>query len=248
MVGFLWISRLSLTILFASVLTAQFGVTSGVHCENITIPLCRHGITYNQTQMPNLLNHRNQDDAGLEVHQFFPLVKVQCSPALRHFLCVVYAPPCTVLDLPIPPCRALCQRARNGCSQLMRRFGFVWPESLRCERFPTEELCIGADAVVDDVSTTTIATTIARGTTTTARATTTEAAENCFETDVSNYKWKCDSCRPKWRRTLVRSVFKKQLHKCTNCCATQGSSSRNETRCESCAKDKRGFVCFKCNY
>ena len=44
-------------------------------CEPITIPLCKD-IMYNQTIMPNLLNHQKQDDAGLEVHQFYPLVKV----------------------------------------------------------------------------------------------------------------------------------------------------------------------------
>jgi frizzled protein 1/7 len=42
-------------------------------CEPITIPLCKE-IRYNETIMPNLLNHQKQEDAGLEVHQFFPLV------------------------------------------------------------------------------------------------------------------------------------------------------------------------------
>jgi len=51
-------------------------------CEPITIPLCKD-IQYNMTIMPNLLNHRKQDDAGLEVHQFYPLVKVMaCSTSL----------------------------------------------------------------------------------------------------------------------------------------------------------------------
>lgn len=45
-------------------------------CEPITIPLCKD-IQYNETIMPNLLNHQKQEDAGLEVHQFYPLVKVQ---------------------------------------------------------------------------------------------------------------------------------------------------------------------------
>ena len=33
-------------------------------------------IQYNETIMPNLLNHQTQEDAGLEIHQFYPLVKV----------------------------------------------------------------------------------------------------------------------------------------------------------------------------
>jgi len=48
----------------------------GKRCEPITIPMCKD-IQYNMTIIPNLLNHETQDDAGLEVHQFFPLVKVQ---------------------------------------------------------------------------------------------------------------------------------------------------------------------------
>jgi len=44
-------------------------------CEPITIPLCKD-IQYNETIMPNLLKHQKQEDAGLEVHQFYPLVKV----------------------------------------------------------------------------------------------------------------------------------------------------------------------------
>ena len=53
------------------------GVANGAkRCEPITIPMCKD-IQYNMTIIPNLLNHQTQDDAGLEVHQFFPLVKVQ---------------------------------------------------------------------------------------------------------------------------------------------------------------------------
>ncbi|CAK9802724.1 Fzd5 [Anthophora quadrimaculata] len=51
-------------------------------CEEITIPMCR-GIGYNLTAMPNELNHDNQEEAGLEVHQFWPLVEIKCSKCLR---------------------------------------------------------------------------------------------------------------------------------------------------------------------
>lgn len=114
-------------------------------CEPITIPLCKD-IQYNETIMPNLLNHQKQEDAGLEVHQFFPLVKVQCSPDLQFFLCSMYAPVCTIIERAIPPCRSLCMSARLGCEGLMNKFGFRWPESLDCDKFPeanTEELCVG---------------------------------------------------------------------------------------------------------
>ncbi|KAM9310261.1 frizzled-1 [Pholidichthys leucotaenia] len=114
-------------------------------CQPITIPLCTD-IAYNQTIMPNLLGHTNQEDAGLEVHQFYPLVKVQCSQDLKFFLCSMYAPVCTVLEQALPPCRSLCERARQGCEALMNKFGFQWPDSLACESFPVHgagELCVG---------------------------------------------------------------------------------------------------------
>ncbi|MGH0124228.1 UNVERIFIED_CONTAM: hypothetical protein FKN15_024657 [Acipenser sinensis] len=119
--------------------SAQFGdrgmsVPDHGFCQPISIPLCTD-IAYNQTIMPNLVGHTNQEDAGLEVHQFYPLVKVQCSPELKFFLCSMYAPVCTVLEQAIPPCRAICERAKQGCEALMNKFGFQWPERLRCENF-----------------------------------------------------------------------------------------------------------------
>ncbi|KHJ44131.1 fz domain protein [Trichuris suis] len=95
------------------------------------------------TIFPNLLNHAKQEDAGLEVHQFFPLIKIRCSADLKFFLCTMYAPVCTVLEEPIPPCRHLCLSAKNGCEMLMNRFGFQWPDTLNCEKFPEEGLCVG---------------------------------------------------------------------------------------------------------
>ncbi|PKU27231.1 frizzled-2 [Limosa lapponica baueri] len=97
-------------------------------CQPISIPLCTD-IAYNQTIMPNLLGHTNQEDAGLEVHQFYPLVKVQCSLELKFFLCSMYAPVCTVLEQAIPPCRSICERARQGCEALMNKFGFQAPRA-----------------------------------------------------------------------------------------------------------------------
>ncbi|KAK2153841.1 hypothetical protein LSH36_283g00005 [Paralvinella palmiformis] len=122
--------------------SSDLGLPMHDRCEPITIPMCRD-IQYNYTIMPNLLNHQTQNDAGLEVSQFFPLVKVQCSPYLKFFLCAMYVPVCTVLDEAIPPCRSLCEQARNGCEGLMNKFGFQWPEGLDCNKFPVSGLCVG---------------------------------------------------------------------------------------------------------
>ncbi len=45
-------------------------VKKDARCEEITIPMCR-GIGYNWTSMPNSLHHETQEEAGLEVHQFW---------------------------------------------------------------------------------------------------------------------------------------------------------------------------------
>ena len=64
-------------------------------------------------------------ESGLEAHQFYPLVQLECSDDLRPFLCGLYTPVC-MEDYPkfLPPCRFLCERARAGCEPLMRRYGF----------------------------------------------------------------------------------------------------------------------------
>lgn len=112
-------------------------------CEPITISICKD-IPYNMTIMPNLIGHTRQEEAGLEVHQFAPLVKIACSPDLQLFLCSLYVPVCTILDEPIPPCRSLCESARL-CEALMKHYNFNWPENLECSKFPVyggDGLCV----------------------------------------------------------------------------------------------------------
>merc|ERR1719259_1116237 len=97
-------------------------------CEEISIPMCKE-IGYNLTRLPNQFNHETQDEAGLEVHQFWPLVKIQCSPDLRFFLCSMYTPICLPsYTRPLPACRSLCERAKLGCLPVMQKYGFEWPK------------------------------------------------------------------------------------------------------------------------
>lgn len=116
-------------------------------CELITISVCKN-IPYNRTIMPNLIGHTKQEEAGLEVTQFAPLVKIGCSPDLQLFLCSLYVPVCTILDQPIPPCRSLCESARI-CEDLMKTYNFNWPENLECSKFPVyggEALCVAENS------------------------------------------------------------------------------------------------------
>lgn len=105
-------------------------------CQPITVPICED-VSYTNTILPNILGHKSQQEAGLAINQFLPLIKVECSPHLKPFLCSVYTPKC-VLGRPQAPCRTLCEKARSGCGRLMSSFGLPWPESLKCEAFTTE--------------------------------------------------------------------------------------------------------------
>lgn len=46
------------------------------------------------------------------VHQFWPLVEINCSDDLKFFLCSMYAPIC-IEEYPghIPSCKSVCERA-----------------------------------------------------------------------------------------------------------------------------------------
>lgn len=126
-------------------------------CKPITVPICQ-GLPYNQTIFPNIIGHQNQEDAGLEVHQYFPLVKMGCSSDLKFFLCSVFIPVCTILEHPIPPCRPLCLSVKGGCEGIMKQFRHEWPENLNCDKFPekseSDHLCVSEDNKSQAASTT----------------------------------------------------------------------------------------------
>ncbi|CAD6186881.1 unnamed protein product [Caenorhabditis auriculariae] len=111
-------------------------VAAAKRCEPITVPLCK-GIGYNMTSFPNSYGHEKQEEAGLEVHQFFPLVEVGCYQHLKFFLCTLYTPICQDnYDRAILPCQELCLEARKRCSPIMQKYGFRWPETLSCDALP----------------------------------------------------------------------------------------------------------------
>lgn len=132
-----------------SVLTGVEAGDQTRRCQEITIPMCK-GIGYNYTYMPNQFNHESQDEAGLEVHQFWPLVEIQCSPDLKFFLCSMYTPICmSNYKKHLPACRSVCERAKAGCAPLMRQYGFAWPEQMNCDKLPKygdkDHLCMDAN-------------------------------------------------------------------------------------------------------
>lgn len=104
--------------------------------------MCRD-LPYNETILPNLLRHTKIEEAEAELNQFKTLVSVKCSPDIKLFLCTMYAPVCTIMATPLPPCRHLCQSAKEGCESLMVKFGYSWPEIFNCDKFPENGMCVG---------------------------------------------------------------------------------------------------------
>ena len=58
-------------------------------CEPITIPLCKD-IAYNETIMPNLLNHQKQDDAGMKISDSFDFICIFRTCLSLYLLCILH--------------------------------------------------------------------------------------------------------------------------------------------------------------
>ncbi|XP_076449318.1 uncharacterized protein LOC143285784 [Babylonia areolata] len=125
------------------VTSEESALYNNTHCRPIPrdkyTSFCNDSLPH-LVHMPGILGHTDVESILLEIHQFFPLVKIQCSPQLASFLCRAYFPECDpgVLSA-IGPCRDLCEAAKSGCEPLMRKFGFEWPSSLSCNRFQTPD-------------------------------------------------------------------------------------------------------------
>ena len=109
-------------------------------CVEITdIPICVP-LGYSNTSFPNARGHRTQQEANDELLAFDPLISMNCSLHLRHFLCAYYVPFCKSEmppDLEVPPCRELCLQVRADCEWIVKEYDGKWPQHLSCEHFPT---------------------------------------------------------------------------------------------------------------
>lgn len=113
-------------------------------CEPITIDICTD-IGYNNASFPNFRLQNIQTVANTELQGFWPLIRTQCSNAIVHMLCAVYAPSCSPQfpNIRPRPCRSLCMHVRDGCEARLREFGFAWPPHLDCDQYSNDSLCFG---------------------------------------------------------------------------------------------------------
>ncbi|KAL6100532.1 frzb [Pungitius sinensis] len=142
---------LCVSLLAASCALWPAAAVRAASCESVRIPLCA-SMPWNMTKMPNHLHHSTQDNAVLAIEQYEGLLGTACSPDLLFFLCAMYAPICTIdfQHEPIKPCKAVCERAKQGCEPVMKRYNHSWPDSLACSELPLYDrgVCISPEAIV----------------------------------------------------------------------------------------------------
>uniref|UniRef100_G3NZQ3 Secreted frizzled-related protein 3 n=1 Tax=Gasterosteus aculeatus aculeatus TaxID=481459 RepID=G3NZQ3_GASAC len=142
---------LCVSLLAASCALWPAAAVRAASCESVRIPLCA-SMPWNMTKMPNHLHHSTQDNAVLAIEQYEGLLGTGCSPDLLFFLCAMYAPICTIdfQHEPIKPCKAVCERAKQGCEPVMKRYNHSWPDSLACSELPLYDrgVCISPEAIV----------------------------------------------------------------------------------------------------
>uniref|UniRef100_A0AAU7EBV9 SFRP1/2/5 protein n=1 Tax=Terebratalia transversa TaxID=34513 RepID=A0AAU7EBV9_TERTR len=104
------------------------------------LTLC-HDIGYTKMRLPNLLDQDTLKEVTHQAQSWVHLIRRQCHPDLKLFLCSLYSPVC--LDRFIWPCRSLCEAVKKDCEAPMMKWGYPWPEMARCDKFPLDnDMCI----------------------------------------------------------------------------------------------------------
>ena len=126
-------------------------------CEPLNteiLPLCKD-IAYNETRYPNFLKQKSQKEAAEDTALYLPLIRINCSPVLKLFLCSLYAPPCVKnYSSTLKPCREMCEKAKSGCESIMQKYSVPWPDYIDCWKFPSfngPEACITDENYSSDI-------------------------------------------------------------------------------------------------
>ena len=164
-------------------------------CQPITeITMCLD-ITWNNASFPNLRQNSNQQEANTEIQGFFTLVQqTQCSNAIVHFLCSVYAPFCDYFDgvktpITLKPCREVCMHVRERCEPFFVVNGFEWPKHLECDNFPSntstnfDDLCLNINVSDVQIPPNLLGTSTTKPTSSTTGSETTSASTATPDTD-----------------------------------------------------------------
>ena len=127
---------------FGLLLNVDAKAKRAMKCEAIKIDLCKD-IGYNMTTMPNHMGHDTQYEASEKIKEFKPLMEVGCAAHVKLFVCSAFAPLCNNdVDYPVYACRSMCEESKRGCIDLLKKFGYGWPEKFKCTSFPDKRVCI----------------------------------------------------------------------------------------------------------
>lgn len=140
---FIWLTIFGLILFFF-----QNGFVSSrsrpTRCESIPFTHECHRMPYRETSIPNLLGDQDLQTALIRFSMYRPLLASNCSDHLLLFLCSYYLPLCTRVEKLLPPCRYVCETARDDCAALMNQHRLLWPDELDCNRFRRDpDFCFG---------------------------------------------------------------------------------------------------------
>lgn len=134
-----------ISVIFFSIMVLAHAIDSDTaKCNNLEIPFCQGVLPYNRVSYPNLLGHANQKEAWKDMLRFGKILTAEgtrCPATLTQFMCLLYAPQCTVIEGALPPCRGLCEKAKRMCFKTFAKRKTAWPQNWDCEAFPKEGLC-----------------------------------------------------------------------------------------------------------
>ncbi|KAM4611250.1 carboxypeptidase Z-like isoform 2-T2 [Polymixia lowei] len=107
-------------------------------CTDMLLAYC-DDMDYTQTVFPNILGHRNREEAELGSEYLLmsvveSLLKGECTPDIRMLGCSVLAPRCEK-DRVLKPCRSTCEAVRKSCAHAFEGIEMAWPYFLDCDRF-----------------------------------------------------------------------------------------------------------------
>ncbi|XP_028420351.1 carboxypeptidase Z isoform X2 [Perca flavescens] len=107
-------------------------------CTDVLLSYC-DDMAYTQTMFPNILGHKNREDAEAGAEYLLmsvveSLLGGECNPEIRMLSCSVLAPRCEKEKV-LKPCRTTCETVHKRCSHSFEAIEMAWPYFLDCDRF-----------------------------------------------------------------------------------------------------------------
>ncbi len=117
-------------------------------CTTLELNACSQ-LGYNKTRIiPQMYLSTRRS----ELFSYFGLLSLtKCSKDLLFFICMMYQPICFEdYNDRILPCRSVCEDVKGSCLETITKFGFQWPDDLKCDSLPHHNtgVCIKPSAII----------------------------------------------------------------------------------------------------